>query len=566
MTVPLAKIEPGAFRGLSEMRQLILAFHPLTELRPGVFDGLSNLRKLVVVRIKGLTTLEPGVFDGLSNLRSLDLRVNSLTTLPADLFDELSNLRYLYLAGNSLTTLPAGPFRGLAALGYLDLWRNQLRALEPGIFDGLAKLSYLNLSENNLRTLDPGLFDGLTALDAVKLGSNELTDLDPALFHGTRDGFGNSQMILLRLEGNQLATLNPELFRGMLRLERLDLAANRIAKLPPGLFEGLVSFGKLDLQDNPGTPFVFAPELTRRPGANPASGSAVTIGVEVAQGAPFDMRVPLSASGGVLSAEEVVIPRGAVRGMAVSVVPQGNGPVTVLAAAPGLPPPCGEWGFIWADVDTCMSGLTTSSGAPLVLYGMPDQTLAPAGAVRFDLASAFPNLAEGASYAVEVGNPAAVEATVREGLLIVSAANGGETQVAVAATGPDGRRETRRFRVKVLASPEAVGEISALSLVAGESVRVEVSARFRDPDGGPLAYAAESTAPAVAAASVDGGAVNIAGGEPGVASVTVTATDPDNLSATLTFTVTVNPSIGSLWGGWRSALLRPPPEDGGDGA
>ena len=114
------------------------------------------------------------------------------------------------------------------------------------------------------------------------------------------------------------------------------------------------------------------------------------------------------------------------------------------------------------------------AGPPLVLHGFTDQALAADGAVKFHLPTAFPNLAEGASYAVELSNPAAVEATVREGLLVVSATNGGETEVIV------------------------------------------------------------------------------------------TATDPDGLSATLAFTVTVKRPVASRWGGWRSALLRPPPPGDGD--
>ena len=611
--VPLAQVEPGAFRGMSELKTLRLYGNSLTTLEPGVFEGLPNLRKLNLGRNKGLTTLEPGLFDGLSRLDDLFLHQIGLTTLPPGLFDGLSELDGLELSSNQLKTLGPGVFRGLAALEQLILGENQLRALEPGVFDGLAKLDWMYLGDNDLRMLEPGVFDGLfnlrylnlhankltdlppglfdgltelrtvtlyrnnlttlalgvfdglTALSTVTLNGNELTELDPALFHGTLN-YGRSQMEYLALGDNRLATLDPDLFRGMIHLKRLGLAANRFAKLPPRLFEGLPNFSKLDLRGNPGSPFVFAPQLVRLPGANSAPGGTAQITAEVVQGAPFDLRIPLSVTGGSLSAREVLIRTGAVRGMPISVRPQG-GPVTVVAVAPGLPPRCEEWEFWAAHSDPCMYGLKTAAGAPLVLYGLPDQTLPPDGAVKFDLPTAFPGFGEGASYAVESSNPAAVAVSIREGLLIVSAAGGGETTLTVTATSPDGRRETRRFAVTApapLAPPEAIDRIPDLSLSAGESVRIDLSGKFRDPDDGSLSYAAETSDSAVATATTEGDALIVAGWAPGVATLTLTATDPDGLSARLSFEVKVAPALRSRWGGWRSVLLKPSSSEGGD--
>ena len=609
--VPLTRVEPGAFRGLSELNILRLYGNSLTTLAPGVFEGLPNLRKLNLGRNKGLTTLEPGLFDGLSKLDDLFLHQIGLTTLPPGLFDGLAELDGLELSDNQLKTLGPGVFRGLAALEQLILSENQLRALEPSVFDGLAKLNWLDLGNNDLRTLEPGVFDGLfnlhklnlhanrltelplglfgglaelrtvtlyrndlttlapgvfdglTALSTVTLNENELTELDPALFRGTLNRYGRSRMEYLDLGDNRLATLDPDLFRGMIHLKRLGLAVNRFAKLPPKLFEGLPNFSKLDLRGNPGSPFVFAPQLVRLPGADSALGGAAQIVAEVAQGAPFDLRILLSATGGSLSAREVLIRTGTVRGMPVSVRPQ-SGPVTVVAVAPGLPLRCEEWEF-WAEhSDPCMYGLKTAAGAPLVLYGLPDQTLASGGAVRFDLPTSFPNFGEGASYAVESSDPTAVVATIRGGLLIVSAAGGGDTTLTLTATSPDGRRETRRFSVTALAAPEAIERIPNLSLTAGESIRIELSDKFRDPNGDSLSYAAETSDPAVATASTEGGALIVAGRVPGVATLTLTATDPGGLSAKLSFEVKVEPVLRSRWGGWRSVLLKPPPSEAGD--
>ena len=471
----LTTLEPGAFRGLFELQGLYLARNPSMALQAGVFDSVPNLRILGIAGSESSTALEPGMFRGLSELRKLWLSFNdSLTALRAGVFDDLSKLDTLNIFRNrSLTTLESGLFDGLSELVHLELSNNQLETLEPGLFDGLSELDRLYLFGNQLKTLELGLFDELSGLYRLDLYDNQLKTLEPGLFDGL------SELNYLDLSLNQLKALEPGLLRGRETLMDLLLQGNQLRALPPGLFEGLgLRIGhfrgelqmKVDLRDNPGAPFALVPELIRRPG----TGGTAQITAEIVQGTPFRMRIPLSAVGGALSAEEVLIAQGAVLGTAVSVVPQGNGPVTVLASAPGLPPPCSDWEFTNAP-KWCLRGLTTSSSAPLILYGLPDQTLASGGAVRFDLPTAFPNFGEGASYAVESSNPAAVEATIRGGLLIVSAAGGGET------------------------------------------------------------------------------------------TLTLTATDPGGLSATLSFEVKVEPALRSRWGGWRSVLLQPPSsEDGGE--
>ena len=90
-----------------------------------------------------------------------------------------------------------------------------------------------------------------------------------------------------------------------------------------------------------------------------------------------------------------------------------------------------------------------SVGVPLILHGLPDQTLVPDGAVRFDLPSAFPDFPAGTTFAVELDDPAVAEAAVTAGLLTVAAVDGGLTSVTVAATDPDGRSATLTFTVMV---------------------------------------------------------------------------------------------------------------------
>lgn len=87
--------------------------------------------------------------------------------------------------------------------------------------------------------------------------------------------------------------------------------------------------------------------------------------------------------------------------------------------------------------------------------------------------------------------------------------------------------------------PLAAGSIPAQELSALDTVRVDVSQYFTDEDGDQLTYSATSTAPVVVSASMTGPVLSIVGRTAGQGEVTVTARDPDGLSATQQVSVTV---------------------------
>ena len=101
-------------------------------------------------------------------------------------------------------------------------------------------------------------------------------------------------------------------------------------------------------------------------------------------------------------------------------------------------------------------------------------------------------------------------------------------------------------------APTAIGSIAAQTVAAGESVTVNVSSNFNDPDGDALTYTAASSDAGVATASVAGSTVTITGVAAGSATVTVTARDPDGAMATQSISVTVEAAnqapvaVGSL--------------------
>jgi len=85
--------------------------------------------------------------------------------------------------------------------------------------------------------------------------------------------------------------------------------------------------------------------------------------------------------------------------------------------------------------------------------------------------------------------------------------------------------------------PVACGTIPQQTLHAGE--REVVTPCFEDPEMEPISLSATSSNSQVADASISGSAVQIRGVSPGNATVTVTATDPDSLTAQVRFDVLV---------------------------
>ena len=107
--------------------------------------------------------------------------------------------------------------------------------------------------------------------------------------------------------------------------------------------------------------------------------------------------------------------------------------------------------------------------------------------------------------------------------------------------------------------PEVRGSVPATDLAAeNDSIRISLSELFAAADGRPLRYAARSSDPGLAEAEVRGGVLIVVSGEDGregTATITVTATDADGLSAELTFEVTLESMPRGFMRGWRRALI-----------
>ena len=92
-------------------------------------------------------------------------------------------------------------------------------------------------------------------------------------------------------------------------------------------------------------------------------------------------------------------------------------------------------------------------------------------------------------------------------------------------------------------APEASGTISPQTVRIGDAhTIIDISDKFTDPDDDTLAYTVETSNPGVLTLQRVGSEITLLPWRAGSATITVTATDPDGLEATQTFSVTVLPS------------------------
>ena len=151
---------------LKRVKLVYLQRKGVTTLDAADFTEMPNLKKIDLDFNPGLTSLPDGIFDGLTEMRDLELAYTGLTSLQSGIFDDMAKLGELSLKGNQFSSLPEGMFDNNTSLWTLSLQRNQLTSLPDGIFDNLTNLEELRLH------LNPGApFDVSVPVDLVVFGN-----------------------------------------------------------------------------------------------------------------------------------------------------------------------------------------------------------------------------------------------------------------------------------------------------------------------------------------------------------------------------------------------------------
>ena len=215
--------------------------------------------------------------------------------------------------------------------------------------------------------------------------------------------------------------------------------------------------------------------------------------------------------------------------MTVAGVGQGSASVTVTATDPG-----------GLSVQQSFA-VAVPNRAPSVSSEIPDTELHVGDTVEVDLSGHFAD-ADGdeLSYTATSSDDEVATASVSGASLTVAGVGQGSASVTVTATDPGGLSVEQSFAVAVPnRAPSVSSEIPDAELHVGDTVGVELSEHFSDPDGDELSSTATSSAEGVVAVSTSGASLSVATVGEGVATVAVVAADPGGLSVEQSFAVTV---------------------------
>ena len=221
-------------------------------------------------------------------------------------------------------------------------------------------------------------------------------------------------------------------------------------------------------------------------------------------------------------------------------VAKGSATITITARDPG-----GLTASL--EFDVTVSKASEENRAPVVVGTIAAKTLEEGDSMRIDAAGHFSD-PDGDELVFKAGSSDdGVARTIVSGakVTIESAAEGTAT-ITITARDPDGLTASLDFGVTVSEPPEdnrapvVVGTIPAKTLEEGDSMRIDATDHFSDPDGDELVFKAGSSDDGVARTIVSGAKVTIESAAEGTATITITARDPDGLTASLDFGVTVS--------------------------
>ncbi len=214
--------------------------------------------------------------------------------------------------------------------------------------------------------------------------------------------------------------------------------------------------------------------------------------------------------------------------------------------------PLAPLAVIWAaacggDGGTAPASPAQPNRAPTAAGSIPAQNMTAGESVTVSVAGIFSDPDGDAMTFTAISSNSGVAGVALSGTdLTIAAAAAGTATVTVTARDPAGLSAAASANVTVVEpnrAPRAnVPVAPALTAVVRDTISLDATPFFTDPDGDALTYSATSTNASVVTASASGSVVSAVAVGAGSTTLTVTATDPDGLSGSVSVPVTVEPN------------------------
>ena len=241
--------------------------------------------------------------------------------------------------------------------------------------------------------------------------------------------------------------------------------------------------------------------------------------------------------------------------------------VGAACESPAAPAPCGPLPQVTVNVGerssvaACfndengdvLSYTATSSNPAVAKASISDTSITVTGVAPGDAtvdASQYFSEPDGEAltYAASASDTAVASVSVAGSTITVTAKAKGGATITTTASDPGGLSATQTFGVTVPnRAPKPVGAIDAQTIKVGQPVLFDVASAFADPDGDSLTYTVATPDDSVVFTIVTlDSELLLHGLAVGTTTLTVTAQDPDGLTATQSFVLTVAPALTRL--------------------
>ncbi|XP_076163087.1 G-protein coupled receptor rickets isoform X2 [Ptiloglossa arizonensis] len=259
----LDPLDSAVLPSTENLTKLDLTSNNITDIPVRAFHRISSLEVLLLRRNR-LHTIADDAFTNLTSLRVLELDDNYLTKIPTAIVN-LSGLEDLSLSNNRIEALEERVFQSVINLVSLDLRGNPIKEIHGNTFQNLRKLRKLILSNLKELRIFPNL-NGTRSLEVLRLDRAQVTNVPVDLCEQcprlkSLDMKSNyltelpnlrncSELRVLDLASNQIASLLDEPFEGLRMLHDLLLSNNKLHVIPSDALTGLSKLQVLDLESN----------------------------------------------------------------------------------------------------------------------------------------------------------------------------------------------------------------------------------------------------------------------------------------------------------------------------